>query len=292
MEYTAAIIVLNYNDAKTTTKFVEMIKNFKSATNIVVVDNCSTDNSYEELQIYKSINIDIIRTTTNLGYAKGNNYGAFYAINKYHPDCIVISNPDVEFNEEYLNTVIDASMSIPNAAMVSGVMKSLANIRKYQIAWRLPKFGDLVLSNFMLLRLLVGNRLEYTKAELSNETNPVEVIPGSFFAIRSFVFNEVKGFGEDTFLYEEENIISFKLKEAGYTNYLLKNISYLHIHAISINKSIVSVGKRLDMDFESRKVYIEQCLGVNRLQKIIFSATYYVGKYNYLCALKLFNIKR
>ena len=47
-------VVLNYNDAVTTIDFVERIKIMDSIDLIVVIDNCSTDDSYIQLKMLES----------------------------------------------------------------------------------------------------------------------------------------------------------------------------------------------------------------------------------------------
>ena len=47
------LVVLNYNDYKTTIKLIKMIKDYKSIDLIVIVDNCSTDKSYKKINEYK-----------------------------------------------------------------------------------------------------------------------------------------------------------------------------------------------------------------------------------------------
>lgn len=42
----------------------------------------------------------------NGGYSYGNNYGAFYLIDKYMVDILVIANPDVEFTEAFLIRIV------------------------------------------------------------------------------------------------------------------------------------------------------------------------------------------
>ena len=43
-------ILLNYNDADTTISAIKRLKNCESLDKIVVVDNASSDNSYERLK--------------------------------------------------------------------------------------------------------------------------------------------------------------------------------------------------------------------------------------------------
>ena len=46
-------VILNYNDAQTTIKLTESWKNSKVIRNIIIVDNCSTDDSWEKLGEFK-----------------------------------------------------------------------------------------------------------------------------------------------------------------------------------------------------------------------------------------------
>ena len=46
-------VILNYNDAQTTMKLTESWKDSKVIRNIIIVDNCSTDDSWERLGEFK-----------------------------------------------------------------------------------------------------------------------------------------------------------------------------------------------------------------------------------------------
>ena len=46
-------VILNYNDAQTTIKLTESWKNSNAIRNIIIVDNCSTDDSWENLRAFK-----------------------------------------------------------------------------------------------------------------------------------------------------------------------------------------------------------------------------------------------
>ena len=50
---TISIIILNYNDFETTNLMINKIKDYKVINHIIVVDNCSTDNSFKELSKIK-----------------------------------------------------------------------------------------------------------------------------------------------------------------------------------------------------------------------------------------------
>ena len=95
-------VILNYNDAQTTMKLTESWKNSKVIRNIIIVDNCSTDDSWEKLGEFKEefasdhpddpdkVQLHLFRTTENGGYGSGNQAGIDYAVQYLDPDYIII----------------------------------------------------------------------------------------------------------------------------------------------------------------------------------------------------------
>ena len=68
------ILVLNYNDAETTSIFVKSVKSFSSVRMVLVVDNHSTDNSLNKLKLLQEDKVVVIQTEKNGGYGSGNNF--------------------------------------------------------------------------------------------------------------------------------------------------------------------------------------------------------------------------
>jgi N-acetylglucosaminyl-diphospho-decaprenol L-rhamnosyltransferase len=278
------LIILNYNDAQSCLNLVNKIEQYKNIDKIILVDNLSTDDSYSHLLKLQNSKIDVIQTNHNGGYSYGNNYGCFWAINKYSPDYLTICNPDIYFEEDVLEEFISI-MNREKEKFVSAIScqmncESTPNLLS---TWKLPKYSDCILNNLTILRKIIGDRTIYRKNEL-NQTTPVkvDVLAGSFFIIRSKAFTSVKGFDDSVFLYNEENILSKKLKEKGWSNLYLNYLSYDHYHSISINKSFSSEAKKLDLAYKSRLIYCEKYLKINKIKKIFFVITYKIGKFNYL----------
>jgi GT2 family glycosyltransferase len=69
--------------------------------------------------------------------------------------------------------------------------------------------------------------LSDNKTDLYNYKE-VDVNSGAFFAIRQTIFSKVGYFDSATFLYYEEQALTFKLQAQGYQNYLLLTSSYVH----------------------------------------------------------------
>lgn len=282
------LIVLNYNDFGTTEEFLKRTRNFKIIDKIIIVDNCSTDDSFEKLSTYADENIDVIKTDENKGYANGNNYGIRYAVEKYNPKYFIISNPDVILNKEALRAIRDFYESHDeHVGIVSCKMVCNSGVRT-RSAWKIPDFIDCILENLFVVRKVLNlRRTTYGEEYFNTKYSEVEVVPGSFFVIKSKVMEEIKLFDEDTFLYGEENILAYKLRNKGYTNYILNEYSYIHNHSISISKSIKSLGKKLDMAYEGRCIYLNKYLKINRIMSVINAITYRVGKFNYLVFSKI-----
>lgn len=280
------LVVLNYNDAESTVTFLNHIKTYKRIDKIVVVDNCSPDDSFSELKKMENTNIDVIRTDENRGYAAGNNFGVRYLSEKYSPEYIIISNPDVLFDEAVIDAILEFIERTSDVGAVGCRMNCLSSI-ELPIAWKLPRFRDCLIQDSYIIKKIFGDSLEYTSEELKGEICKVDVLPGSMFAFKTDIFNQVGGFDEHTFLYYEENILAYKLKNAGFTNYLINNCSYDHMHSVSIDKNIASVKKRFELAFKSRLWYCRECLHANTVQIMLLYIFYKIGIFNYLIYKKI-----
>ena len=99
------IVVLNYNDYESTIKLVDSLlgqQYFSENVHIVIVDNMSTNDSFEILKSQFNECVDVIQSERNGGYAYGNNYGVKYLYDKYKIVHCAICNPDVLITSERL----------------------------------------------------------------------------------------------------------------------------------------------------------------------------------------------
>ena len=58
-------VVLNYNDADTTIDMIQHIQNYDIIDHIVVVDNCSTDDSLDRLKMLSDEKIIVLSSNKN-----------------------------------------------------------------------------------------------------------------------------------------------------------------------------------------------------------------------------------
>jgi len=276
-----SIVILNYNDSETTIKLVDSIILYRCIDHIIIVDNCSSDQSFLHLyEKYSSFpNIVLLQSDRNGGYGYGNNIGIRYSINILCCDYIIIANPDVRFDE---NTVIEMISAYYNLRQhkigaVAPLMKDkYGNISKAS-AWRLPSFKDDIVLSLMVLHKLVGSYMYYGDSVKDNMYNFVDVLPGSFFMISAKAIQDVGLFDENVFLYCEERILAYKLKRKRYKNILLGQESYIHEHSISINKNINSEISKYKLLQKSKKVYHRNYLYVSRVKSFIFNVFVLLG---------------
>lgn len=262
-----SIVILNYNDYKLTMKYVQSISAFSSLDHIIIVDNCSPDNSYLYLQELQSEKIDVIKTEYNAGYAAGNNYGIKFVVEKYgNEGIILISNPDIDIDENTVNSILKSFTDIPDLFAATAEVYSLDETRIPLFMWKVPTYVMLLLECSTLIKILsrkfikISRRyFDYEKTE-SNGYYFGEALPGCFFAADIKKFLKLGLFSERTFLYFEEDILFAKAKKCGYKSVVVKGTKLIHAEGVSTKKSISSWKKREVIMEKSCEEYISECL--------------------------------
>lgn len=280
------VVILNYNDSDTTLCLCNLIKDYPVIDVIVVVDNLSTNNSYKILKKIENNKIKVIQTDKNGGYSYGNNYGAFYLIEKYNIDILTIANPDVEFTELFLKTLID-NMINENSACACGMMEgldgSLSDVNGNMMSKH--NYSKALLSCTILGPKILKHLQRKNKKSFKGIVN-IDTIIGPLFIIDSKVFSKIKGFDSGVFLYYEESILGAKLKKLGYKTIINTDIKFLHKESVTINKNVSYVRKRKIM-FDSMKYYFKNYSNINALQYFILKIFI---EYGYFARKILFKI--
>ena len=236
------IVVLNYNDAVSTSTLVDSILDYASISHIAVVDNCSTDASMEILteKYENSEKVTVLSSGKNGGYSFGNNFGARFLIREFGAQVIFIANPDVLFEESLITSIVDEFERDGEYGVLTGVMvrpDGNVDAAPYRNMFSyLHDLGDC----FITVRRLVYEKRRY-EVDYSVPVMEVEVVQGSFFAITAEAFEKIGGLDENIFLYYEELILAKRLKKAGYKSGLITGQTYLHNHSVSIRRSMKNI---------------------------------------------------
>lgn len=116
------IIIVNYNGLADTVECVESLKKCRYDNfEIIIVDNCSTDDSYDNLNYKYSSenNIYIIKSNINNGFATGNNLGIDLA--KYHHAnyCVLVNN-DTIVDPDFLTPLVEFAEKANTPIILTG----------------------------------------------------------------------------------------------------------------------------------------------------------------------------
>ena len=267
------MIILNYNDYETTSYYLKEINKFKSLDRIIVVDNNSTDGSFEKLKSFKNDKIDIVKTDNNKGYASGNNYGIKYLNDNYDIDYVIISNPDISVTDSVIERLAKDLDNNDDIALVAPIISQLGeNIR----GWRLPTIKDEILSNINFYHRKVEQNLRYAEEKYTGNLTKVDVVSGCFFMIRNSILKLIGNFDEGTFLYYEENIIGQKLKNIDKKTFIDNEVTVTHNLSVSVNKSFDSI-KKYKILKQSQKYYVKYYLKPNFFGIILLAVTYRIS---------------
>lgn len=232
------LIILNYNSADDTIYCVSNLLEFQESYKIIIVDNCSTDNSYEVLQSrFRNINnVDLIKTDSNKGYSAGNNFGIKYAINKYGVTYVGILNPDVIIsNKMLLEDMLSILDRHKSAAIIGGATQNPEGVYNENIAaWNIPTGIDLVLDH----SLFFPKKRTLKVIPVEKDVVQVGCVMGCLFLAKISMFEEMGFLDENIFLYNEENVLGIKCKKYGYQVLLYEKGYYIHNHKYTKNPRI------------------------------------------------------
>lgn len=250
------MVIINYNDYKTTSFLLDSIKDYKCLDLIVVVDNKSTDDSLKHLKKYENNKIKIIETEENKGYAAGLNAGAKEVIKKLKNCNIIFSNSDVIINKEDDLEKLSKDIGKHSIAIVG---PTIVENRSLNRGWMLPTIKDEIKFNLPLVSRKYRKEILYDDEHYNEDLSIVGVVSGCFFCVSGKVLEEVDYFDEATFLYYEEQILSKKLEEKDYQVAVDNNVVIIHNHSVTIDKNINKINKYKELK-KSQRYFVKEYL--------------------------------
>lgn len=254
-------VILNYNDAATTIKLVESIKDYILVDYIVVVDNCSTDDSWEQLQHYKSDKIHVIQSSGNGGYGSGNNYGLRYSSEILNADYSIIANPDVQFDEDCVEKFLQTLHDDDSIAVVSAKQSNSSDC-----AWKNCSTLQYVLATSLFFEVWLKIR-SYPKSYFKGKNSVfVFAVPGSLLMVDLRKMLEHGMYDEEFFLYYEEFVLAQKFANAGLKTILRLDCSYVHNHHVSISKTYNRWSQQHAILLKSADLFLRKYKKANALQ--------------------------
>jgi len=202
-----AIIILNWNNWKETHSCLDQLTGLsypKERLQIIVVDNCSTDDSLNNLR--KREGIKVIINPNNLGYAGGSNPAIQTALN-LRCEFILLLNNDTCFPPDLMESLLFAFERNPYVGIVCPKIMHYENQEIIQYAG----------GKFAFPRI-IGNMIGSGEKDIGQyeEGQLVDFAIGTCMLIRREVF-ELIGLLDDRFFFTHEDIdFSYRAQQAGY----------------------------------------------------------------------------
>lgn len=256
------MVIINYNDYSTTKKLLENIVDYSCLDKIVVVDNCSTDDSFKKLKKLKYKKVDVIESKENKGYAAGMNLGSSYLIKTLGKCHIIFSNADVIIRNE--QDLLLLSSDITDEIGVVGPV--ILEHGTFNRGWKKTNVWIEILLNLPLISRYFKRKFLYYKDNYyQTDTSFVDVVSGCFFIVDSTLLQSVGYFDENTFLYYEELIFACKVKNAKKKILVDNRVSIVHDHSVTVDKSVSRIRKYRILK-TSQRYYVEKYLQANTLE--------------------------
>ncbi len=229
-------------------------------TEVIVVDNNSHDASCDLIN-NKFPDVKLIANKKNTGFSKANNQGVAIANGKY----VLILNPDTVVAEDTFDILLHFIKSKNNLGIIG--IKLIDGTGTF-----LPESKRGIPTPKVSFNKLTGISSKQTGKYYAthlqhNESGVVEILVGAFMFLKRSIYNEVKGFDEDYFMYGEDIDLSYKIHKKGYQNYYFADTQIIHYKGESTKKDI----KYLKHFYGAMKIFYQKHFKLNRIYDFMMS---------------------
>lgn len=201
-----AIILVNFNGADDTIDCIKSLSKMRDIEyEVVVVDNCSSNDSIDKLkQSQERYRFTLLQTKCNNGFSSGNNIGIEYAKNA---DYYLLLNNDTVVKPDFLKKMIDEFQKNPQCGAT--ISKILYYSQPDTIWYAGGSFNQ---------RTARSKHYHYNKKDNIKDTLPQKVTfaSGCCLCVSKKVIETIGFLNEDFFLYEEDTEFCYRITEAGF----------------------------------------------------------------------------
>ena len=193
----------------------------------IIVDNCSTDGSFEFVRDHYP-EIKLIRNTQPFGFAKNNNIGAAQASGKY----ILILNPDIILSAGAIDRLHQYLTAHPQTGIVAPRLENPDGSLQFSVR-RFPNL-KILLNRFFTRGDDSSNNRQVESYLMKNlphdHPTAIDWCMGASFLISSELYQQLSGFDEGFFLYVEDMDICYRCWQSGHPVIYLPSSVMTHVH--------------------------------------------------------------
>ena len=224
-----SIIVINYNTFELTRECIESVARYTSDVSyeIILVDNASTERDPEEFKkLYPEITL--VKSPSNVGFAKGNNVGLQYA----QGNTILLLNSDTIILDNLIGALCGKLYEIPQVGVITcKLMYPDGNIQHQ--CGRFPSIALQLIELFRIQKLMPKKaREQLLLGGFFDHNRPMypDWIWGTFFMFKKEVLKcfEKQQLPDTYFMYQEDLEWCYRIQQCHYK--IFYDPSYYIIH--------------------------------------------------------------
>jgi O-antigen biosynthesis protein len=231
------IVIVNYNVKYFLEQCIHSVQKACTdvETEIYVVDNNSVDGSVKMMRD-KFPDVHLIDNKDNKGFSRANNQ----AIRKAKGEYILLLNPDTIVEDDTLVKCVRFMDDHPDAGglgvkMIDGKGKFLPESKRGLPTPAVAFFKIFGISSlFPKSKIFNRYHLGYLDKDKSHK---VDVLSGAFMMLRKSVIEKIGMLDEEFFMYGEDIDLSYRITQAGYSNYYFPETRIIHYKGESTKKS-------------------------------------------------------
>lgn len=223
-----SVVILNYNVRYFLEQCVLSVQEAIAAIDaeIIVIDNNSSDESVLMMK-EKFPDVKLIENKENFGFPKGNNIGVRQAKGKF----ICILNPDTVVAEDTFTKILafaerQKNLGIVGCKLIDGTGEFLPESKR-----GIPSPWVAFTKIFGLYKVFPKSKLfnQYYAQHLDeNETGEVDILVGAFMLLKKELYEDLKGFDEDCFMYADDIDLSYRALQKQKANFYFHETTVLH----------------------------------------------------------------
>ncbi|WP_133965437.1 glycosyltransferase [Eubacterium limosum] len=257
-------VILHYIAEKDTIECVESIlkstKKSEHKTNIIIIDNGSTNGSYAEIKKLFGDEqcVTILHSDRNLGFAKGNNIGFRYAKIYLKADFIVQLNNDTILSQNNFNEIVVRKFEEnkyyvlgPDIITADGLHQNPGNKQSWSFnelrLYRLKKRLRIILS-YLFLDHVATSIIDSSKKVYNFNTILGDIknttLHGACLIFSPLYIRNFDGLYDKTFLYMEEDILKLFSDYYGFLMMYSSELSIFHKEDIATNMAQGSTNQK------------------------------------------------
>ncbi len=222
-----AVIIVNWNSVRYLDQCLETLFEQTSGLEfeVIVIDNASYDGCDKMIE-NKFKEVIFIQSNENIGFAKANNLGYEHSSG----EVLLFLNPDTEIRDQAIKKMFSALQTLPDAGAIGCKLLNTDMSLQTSSVHAFPTILNQLLNFDFFRKLFPRSALWGTKPLFMDSGQPevVEAVSGACFMIKRGIFERVKMFSSDYFLYSEELDLCYKIKNVGFKIYYLSIAEIIH----------------------------------------------------------------